>query len=73
MSPIEDRGHGERAVAPLIDKLFRRSSGRLVSSLARAFGADRLDLAEEVVQDAMMRALQTWPFHGVPTDPEGWI
>ena len=73
MSPIEDRGHGEGAVAPLIDKLFRRSSGRLVSSLARAFGADRLDLAEEVVQDAMMRALQTWPFHGVPTDPEGWI
>jgi RNA polymerase sigma-70 factor (ECF subfamily) len=56
-----------------VDHLFRRSAGRLVSSLTRALGAARLDLAEEVVQDALLKALQTWPFQGVPVNPEAWL
>lgn len=69
-------GEGDGApspVAPLVDHLFRRCAGRLVSSLARALGAHELDLAEEVVQDALVKALQIWPFDGVPRDPEAWI
>ncbi|HKJ03713.1 MAG TPA: sigma-70 family RNA polymerase sigma factor, partial [Longimicrobiales bacterium] len=58
---------------PLVDHLFRRSAGRLVSSLTRALGPSRLDLAEEVVQDALLKALQTWPFQGVPVNPEAWL
>lgn len=57
----------------LVDHLFRRSAGRLVSSLTRALGAGRLDLAEEVVQDALLKALQTWPFQGVPSNLEAWL
>jgi RNA polymerase sigma-70 factor (ECF subfamily) len=60
-------------VAPLVDHLFRRCAGRLVSSLTRALGSHELDLAEEVVQDALVRALQVWPYRGVPQDPEGWL
>ena len=61
------------AVGPLVDHLFRRSAGRLVSSLARVFGAHRLDLAEEVVQEAMVEALRRWPFAGIPADPVAWL
>lgn len=60
-------------VAGVVDGLFRRSAGRLVALLARRLGADRLDLAEEAVQDAMVRALELWPHRGVPTDPEAWL
>ena len=60
-------------MSPLVDHLFRRSAGRLVSSLTRALGPARLDLAEEVVQDALLKALQTWPFQGVPANPEAWL
>lgn len=66
-------GAGGTAVSPLVDHLFRRSAGRLVSSLTRVFGPAHLDLAEEVVQDALLKALQVWPFEGVPRDPEAWI
>jgi RNA polymerase sigma-70 factor (ECF subfamily) len=45
----------------------------MVAVLTRAFGASRLDLAEEVVQDAMVRALETWPYRGVPENPERWL
>jgi RNA polymerase sigma-70 factor (ECF subfamily) len=44
-----------------------------VASLTRVLGADRLSLAEDVVQDALLRALQVWPYHGVPDNPEGWL
>lgn len=66
-------GRRPPAVPPLVEHLFRRSAGRLVSSLTRVFGPANLDLAEEVVQDALLKALQVWPFQGVPRDPEAWI
>jgi len=44
-----------------------------VSRLARWLGSARLDLAEEAVQDALVRALSTWPFTGVPAEPRGWL
>ena len=56
-----------------MDRLFRRSTGRLVASLTRLLGPDRLSLAEDVVQDALLKALQTWPYLGVPDNPEGWL
>ena len=45
----------------------------MVSHLARLLGAAHLSLAEEAVQDSMVRALSSWPYEGVPQNPEGWI
>ncbi len=45
----------------------------MVATLTRIFGIDRLSLAEDVVQEALARALQTWPFYGVPQNPSAWI
>jgi RNA polymerase sigma-70 factor, ECF subfamily len=56
-----------------VDHLFRHQSGRLVSTLTRIFGPLRLDLAEEVVQDALLKALEVWPFQGIPTNPSAWL
>lgn len=70
---------GERAavagseVARLTEHLFREQAGRLVSVLTGIFGIDRLQLAEDVVQEAMVRALRTWPFRGIPENPAGWL
>jgi len=59
--------------ALLVDHLFRHQSGRLVSTLTRIFGPRRLDLAEEVVQDALLKALELWPFQGIPANPSAWL
>jgi RNA polymerase sigma-70 factor (ECF subfamily) len=32
-----------------------------------------LQLAEDVVQEALVRALQTWPYYGVPQNPAAWL
>jgi RNA polymerase sigma factor (sigma-70 family) len=64
---------GERAVHGLVDHLFRHQAARLVSILVRHLGGRHLDLAEEVVQDVLMTALQQWPFNGIPDSPEAWL
>lgn len=61
------------AVPQLVEHLFRHESGRITAALTRALGARHLALAEEATQEALIRALQTWPFRGMPADPAAWL
>ena len=45
----------------------------MVATLTGIFGVEHLNLSEDVVQEALSRALQTWPFYGVPQNPSAWI
>ena len=45
----------------------------MVAALTRVFGVHNLALAEDVVQDAFCRALEVWPFRGVPDNPSAWL
>ena len=45
----------------------------MVAHLARVLGPANLDLAEEAVQEAMLRALQVWPHQGVPENAAAWL
>ena len=58
---------------PLLEHLFRHQVGRVVGHLARVLGPARLDLAEESMQEAMLRALQVWPYQGIPENPAAWL
>jgi RNA polymerase sigma-70 factor, ECF subfamily len=57
----------------LVDHLFRQRAGQMVAWLTRIFGPAHLDLAEEAVQEALLKALQQWPYTGVPSNPAGWL
>jgi RNA polymerase sigma-70 factor (ECF subfamily) len=45
----------------------------MVAHLAAQLGPAHLHLAEEAVQEAMLRALQTWPYQGAPENAAGWL
>lgn len=45
----------------------------MVAVLTRIFGIEHFTLAEDVVQEALARALQTWPFYGIPQNPPAWL
>ena len=57
----------------LVDHLFRQQAGQMVAWLTRIFGPANLEMVEEVVQDALLKALQQWPFSGIPSNPSGWL
>lgn len=57
----------------LVDDLFRHRYAQLVAGLCRVLGPGRLALAEDVVQEATLRALRVWPAEGVPDAPAAWL
>src|SRR6516165_3268810 len=56
-----------------LEHLFRRESGRMIAALTRVFGVHNLALAEDVVQDALCRALEVWKHRGMPENPSAWL
>jgi RNA polymerase sigma-70 factor (ECF subfamily) len=61
------------SVQRLVDSLARDSTSRLVAALARRLGAGRIAIAEDAVQHALLQALLSWPFKGVPDNPAAWL
>ncbi len=57
----------------LVEHFFRHESGRVSALLTRSLGVRRLELVEDVVQAALVQALETWSWRGVPEDPAGWL
>jgi RNA polymerase sigma-70 factor (ECF subfamily) len=56
-----------------VEHLFRHESGRLIAALTRLFGVHNLALAEDVVQEALCRALEVWKLRGMPENPSAWL
>src|SRR5215471_9076395 len=51
--------------------VFREEAGRLTAALVRILGD--FDVAEEIVQDALLIALERWPIDGIPKRPGAWL
>ncbi|MEO6967506.1 MAG: RNA polymerase sigma factor [Rhodanobacteraceae bacterium] len=54
-----------------IDAVWRIESPRLIAGLARM--TRDVGIAEELAQDALVVALETWPKSGVPDNPGAWL
>ena len=54
-----------------IDAVWRIESARLIAGLARM--VRDVGLAEELAQDALVAALETWPKTGVPDNSGAWL
>ena len=55
-----------------LDALYREHAPAITASLARSFGARRLDLIEAAVQEAFVAAIESWDA-GVPDRPAAWL
>ncbi len=58
-------------VRRVVDAVWRMESARLIAALTRVTGD--VGLAEELAQDALVAALESWPESGVPTRPGAWL
>ena len=52
-------------------RAYRDERARCIAILGRVLGD--LDLAEDAVQDAFVRAAERWPRDGTPANPGAWI
>ncbi len=56
-----------------LDDVFRDQWRKLVGALTRRFSPAYLDLIENCVQEAMIRAAETWPVDGRPDNAAAWL
>lgn len=66
MNPTEHNGK-------IVDHLFRHQAGKMIAVLTRIFGTHNLQLAEDVVQEAFLKAAQLWTYNQVPENPAAWL
>lgn len=45
----------------------------MAAVLTRLLGFQSLDLAEDIVQDTLVKALSTWKYKGIPENPSAWL
>jgi RNA polymerase sigma factor (sigma-70 family) len=67
VAPTADADAGRAA----LDRLVRDEWPRVLATLVRTTGS--LQLAEDALQDAVVRALEVWPREGVPAEPRAWL
>ena len=60
-----------RTVDASLERVLREERTRLIASLVRILGD--WDLAEELVQEAAVAALEHWPTDGLPRNPGAWL
>ncbi|SDT24022.1 RNA polymerase sigma factor [Jiangella sp. DSM 45060] len=62
---MTDDAHDELA------RVVREHAGRLAAALVRLIGD--FSTAEDLVQDAVVAALERWPVDGIPDRPDAWL
>lgn len=69
--PSRSQWTAEAPAHAVLARVAREDVGRLVAALTRVVGD--FDLAEELVQEAIVSALERWPTDGVPDVPAAWL
>ena len=60
-------------ISQLVDHLFRHESGKMISVLSKLLGLQNLEVAQDIVQDSLLQAMNTWSFKGIPQNPPAWL
>ncbi|HLU93598.1 MAG TPA: sigma-70 family RNA polymerase sigma factor [Membranihabitans sp.] len=58
---------------PIIPILFKTEYSKMVSVLTRTFGLEYIEIAEDIVSETFLSALDIWPYKGTPENPTAWL
>lgn len=57
----------------LAEHFFRQEYAKMVAVITRYFGLDKVNMAEDIVQDTLVEAISNWEYKGIPENPEAWL
>jgi len=63
----------ETNINQLVGHLFRHEAGKMAAVLTRLVGFQRMEVAEDIVQDTLLKALSAWKISGIPENPSAWL
>lgn len=56
-----------------ISHLFRHEYGRIVAYLTNRYTSQKIDLIEDAVQEALLKAMRVWGYQTIPNNPSAWL
>lgn len=56
-----------------VEHLFRHEYGKIVSLLTGRYSSRHIELIEDAVQDALLKAMQMWGYQNPPENPSAWL
>jgi len=57
----------------LIPHLFRTEYSKVTAVLAKLFGFEHIEIAEDIASDTFLLAAETWGMKGIPDNPVAWL
>jgi len=45
----------------------------MLAVLVKLFGLNQVEIVEDIVQETLLNALETWKIKGLPDDPRAWL
>jgi RNA polymerase sigma factor (sigma-70 family) len=63
----------EQNINQLVSHLFRHEAGKMTAVLTRLLGFGSFEVAQDIVQDTLLKAMSTWSFKGIPENPSAWL
>lgn len=63
----------QQNVNQLVSHLFRHEAGKMTAVLTRLLGFGSFDIAQDIVQETLLKAMSVWGFKGIPDNPSAWL
>lgn len=65
--------NSEKQSKALAEHFFRLEYSKIVSVVTRYFGLSKVNMAEDIVQDTLLEAINSWDYKGIPENPSAWL
>jgi RNA polymerase sigma-70 factor (ECF subfamily) len=63
----------QQSISDVVQYAYRHFYGKMVTALVSYFGLSSIAMAEDIVQDTFVKAIEAWEHHGIPDHPEAWL
>src|ERR1051325_5294342 len=63
----------QNSTGQIVDHLFRHESGKMIAVLSNLLGLQNLQTAQDIAQDTLLQAMNTWSYKGLPDNPAAWL
>src|SRR5450432_479533 len=56
-----------------LKQLFQKEFSKIVAVISKQFGLQHIEIAEDIVSETFLQALETWETKGTPANPTAWL
>ncbi|HEX2983378.1 MAG TPA: sigma factor, partial [Ignavibacteriales bacterium] len=56
-----------------LKQLFQQEFSKMVAVISKLYGLQHIEIAEDIVSETFLGAMETWGLKGIPPNPTAWL